>query len=97
KRDWLSTFLRLPGGISSHDTFNRVFSAPDPEGLEKGFPDRTGWVSRVLSEGEVAAIDGRSMCGTGKSGNKSIVHMVSAWVHENRIAPGAGEGGGEER
>jgi hypothetical protein len=41
KQDWLSTFLRLPGGISSHDTFNRVFSAPDPEGLEKGFPDRT--------------------------------------------------------
>jgi hypothetical protein len=28
------------------------------------------------------------MCGTGKSGNKSIEHMVSAWVHENRIAPG---------
>jgi hypothetical protein len=25
KRDWLSTFLRLPGGMPSHDTFNRVF------------------------------------------------------------------------
>jgi predicted transposase YbfD/YdcC len=28
------------------------------------------------------------MCGTGKSGNNSIVHVVSAWAHENRTAPG---------
>ena len=27
KREWLQTFLTLPGGIPSHDTFNRVFSA----------------------------------------------------------------------
>jgi hypothetical protein len=38
KRDWLSTFLRLPGGMPSHGTFNCVF----PPRLEKGFPDRTG-------------------------------------------------------
>ena len=25
--DWLKTFLALPGGIPSHDTFNRVFAA----------------------------------------------------------------------
>ena len=25
KREWLQTFLTLPGGIPSHDTFNRVF------------------------------------------------------------------------
>lgn len=23
RKDWLQTFLRLPGGIPSHDTFNR--------------------------------------------------------------------------
>ena len=27
KRDWLQTFLQLPGGIPTHDPFNRVFSA----------------------------------------------------------------------
>ena len=27
KREWLSSFLSLPGGIPSHDTFNRVFAA----------------------------------------------------------------------
>jgi hypothetical protein len=30
KEDRLKTFLRLPGGIPSHDAFNRVFSALDP-------------------------------------------------------------------
>jgi hypothetical protein len=31
KEDWLKTFLRLLGGIPSHDTFNRVFSTLNPE------------------------------------------------------------------
>lgn len=30
KQDWLKTFLQLPNGIPSHDTFNRLFSALDP-------------------------------------------------------------------
>ena len=29
KSPWLKTFLKLPGGIPSHDTFNRVFSLLD--------------------------------------------------------------------
>ncbi len=35
KRAWFKDFLTLPSGIPSHDTFNRVFSALDPEELEK--------------------------------------------------------------
>jgi hypothetical protein len=29
KWDWLATFLDLPNGIPSHDTFGRVFAAMD--------------------------------------------------------------------
>jgi predicted transposase YbfD/YdcC len=87
KEGWLKTFLRLPGGIPSHDTFNRVFSALDPEELEKGFVGRTEAVAG-LSAGEVAAIDGKSMRGTREHGNKSIVHMVSAWAQKNHMAFG---------
>lgn len=30
KQPWLRSFLELPGGIPSHGTFNRVFSALEP-------------------------------------------------------------------
>ncbi len=61
KRDWLGTFLALPNGIPSHDTFGRVFAALDPAQFEAGF---RSWVATVarLSAGEVVAIDGKH-CG----------------------------------
>lgn len=37
KFDWLRTFLELPNGIPSHDTFGRVFSRLNPEQLERCF------------------------------------------------------------
>jgi len=37
KRKWLATFLELPGGIPSHDTFGRVFSLLDPVLLNAAF------------------------------------------------------------
>ena len=44
--------LTLPSGIPSHDTFNRVLAALDPEEMEKGF---VAWVSSIakLTAGEV--------------------------------------------
>ena len=41
KEEWLKTFLQLPNGIPSHDTFNRVFSALNPEELEGCFIEWT--------------------------------------------------------
>jgi predicted transposase YbfD/YdcC len=81
---WLRTFLTLPSGIPSHDTFNRVFAALDPEQLEKGF---VAWVSSIakLTAGEVVAIDGKALCGTREAGTKAIVHMVSAWAEGNGL------------
>jgi predicted transposase YbfD/YdcC len=82
KHAWFQSFLTLPGGIPSHDTFNRVFSALNPEELEKGF---VAWVSAItkLTAGEVVAIDGKALRGTQASGKKAIVHMVSAWANTN--------------
>jgi predicted transposase YbfD/YdcC len=84
KIEWFKSFLKLPGGIPSHDTFNRVFSALDPEELEKGF---VAWVSSIakLTAGEVVAIDGKALRGTCELGKKSIVHMVSAWADTNSL------------
>lgn len=87
KEDWLKTFLRLPGGIPSHDTFNRVFSALDPEELESCFMDWTRSVAD-LCKNEVIAIDGKSMRGSRSTDKKSIVHMVSAWAEQNHLVLG---------
>ena len=84
KQAWLKTFLALPNGIPSHDTFNRVFSALDPEQLEACF---LAWVREVaqLSQGEVVSIDGKAIRGSRQAGNKAIVHMVSAWANTNHL------------
>ncbi len=82
KIDWFKSFLKLPGGIPSHDTFNRVFTMLDPEELEKGF---VAWVASIarLTAGEVVSIDGKALRGT--RGKKAIVHMVSAWANTNNL------------
>ena len=72
---------------TSHDTFNRVFQALDPDELEQGF---VGWVSSIarLTAGEVIAIDGKALCGTRETGKKALVHMVSAWAEQNGLVLG---------
>jgi predicted transposase YbfD/YdcC len=87
KHEWLKSFVGLPGGIPSHDTFNRVFSLLDPAELEKSF---LGWVRSMakLTAGEVVAIDGKSLRGTGQSDKRAIVHMVSAWANTNNLVLG---------
>jgi predicted transposase YbfD/YdcC len=84
KLEWLKTFLTLPSGIPSHDTFNRVFAALDPEQLEKGFAAWVGSIAK-LTAGSVVAIDGKSLRGTREPGSKAIVHMVSAWAEGNGL------------
>ena len=80
----LSSFLRLPGGIPSHDTFNRVFAALATEDLEDGFAAWVGSIAR-LTAGEVVAIDGKTLRGTRTTAGKALVHMVSAWASSNNL------------
>ena len=35
RHDWLKTFLKLPNGIPSHDTFERIFDALDPQAFQQ--------------------------------------------------------------
>ena len=54
KLAWLKTFLELPNGIPSHDTFRRVFMLIDPRRLR----GRVHGLGR-LTRGEVRARGGR--------------------------------------
>src|SRR5271155_633090 len=84
KRPWFKGFLKLPGGIPSHDTFNRVITGLDPAELERGFSDWGGSIAK-LTAGEVVAIDGKALWGTREAGKKTLVHMVSAWASANNL------------
>ena len=85
KKEWLSSFLSLPNGIPSHDTFNRVMSSLDPQSFESCF---SNWVSSlIVATNEVISIDGKTICGA-KVNGKSPIHMVSAWASKNNIALG---------
>jgi DDE_Tnp_1-associated len=47
KQGWFGTFLKLPNGIPSHDTFARVFARLDPEALQQCFASWIGAISRL--------------------------------------------------
>lgn len=88
KEPWLGTFLALPNGIPSHDTFGRVFSLLDPKQFQASFAD---WMRSVvtLTKGEVIAIDGKTNRRTfgGKGGTRAL-HLVSAFATANGVALG---------
>jgi predicted transposase YbfD/YdcC len=88
KLDWFKSFLELPNGIPSPDTFRRVFARLDPIQFQQAF---LGWVRSVthLTDGEVVAIDGKQLRRSHDSASgKSAVAMVSAWAEENRLVLG---------
>jgi predicted transposase YbfD/YdcC len=87
KEDWLSTFLRLPNGIPSHDTFARVFAALDAQSFERCF---IAWVKSIRFPGrDVIAIDGKTSCAShNKHKGINALHMVSAWAVDNRLCLG---------
>jgi predicted transposase YbfD/YdcC len=88
KGKWLRTFLKLPNDIPTHDTFNRVFSALEPEQFEECFLKWTRWVSE-LTAGEVVSFDGKTLRrSAGRSNSKRAVHLVSAWAGTNNLVLG---------
>jgi predicted transposase YbfD/YdcC len=87
KRAWLATFLELPNGIPSHDTFGRVFARIDPEQFQRSF---LAWVQALEQvRADVIAIDGKTHRGShDRSNGKAALHLVSAWAAENRLVLG---------
>lgn len=82
---WLRTFLELPNGIPSHDTFGRVFRHLDPDGFRRCF---LSWVQAVceVAEGQVVPVDGKTLRRShdGRLG-KGAIQMVSAWATANQL------------
>lgn len=86
--DWFRTFLELPNGIPSHDTFTRVFARLDPEPFQACF---LGWMNAVAEVigGQVIAMDGKVLRRSHDKGiGKAAIDMVSAWASANRLVLG---------
>lgn len=87
KQAWLTTFLDLPNGIPSHDTFGRVFARIDPAQFQHSF---VTWVQAIQQvHGDVIAIDGKTHRRSHDHANDTAaLHLVSAWASENRLVLG---------
>ena len=89
KASFLKQILRLPNGIPSHDTINRVISSIKPEKFEECF---VAWVKTLLdrdADVKLIAIDGKTVRRS-KDGfhNTPAIHLVNAWSHENQVVLG---------
>lgn len=88
KLEWLRKFYPYKDGIPSHDVLGKLFKRLDPDEFGKCF---SSWINHIskLTEGEVVAIDGKTICGSGDSSiSKSAIHVVSAYASENRVCLG---------
>jgi len=87
KQDWFETFLDLPNGIPSHDTFGRIFSLLSHKNFQECF---LSWINSISGEIKgVVAIDGKTLRRShDHSSGKAAIHMVSAWSSENNIVLG---------
>jgi predicted transposase YbfD/YdcC len=83
----LGTFLELPHGIPSHDTFNRVFALLQPTPLQEVL---LPWLlERRGLPGEWVHLDGKTLRGTRcKSRKLKALHVVSAWAGQTGITLG---------
>src|SRR5262245_5804515 len=86
KAGWLATFLELPNGIPSHDTFNRVFAALEPRAFQDCF---SGWINAVCAALDFKGyqIDGKAQRGSADKGKGlGCLHTVSVWADEHGLS-----------
>lgn len=86
KRRWFKTFLRLGGGIPTHDTFNRVLTALKPEAFLEVFMAWTQSLRTTVAE-EIVALDGKALRRALDRGESPRV-IVSAWAASNSLVLG---------
>jgi predicted transposase YbfD/YdcC len=88
RRTWLETFLGLPNGIPSHDTFERVFERLDPQAFQACFRQWVEALAQTLGLGPIA-IDGKTLrhSGNAPKGWRPL-HVVSAWASAAHLSLG---------
>jgi predicted transposase YbfD/YdcC len=88
RKEWLSTFLPLPNGIPSHDTFRRVFGALERNQFAQALFQWTQALHEAAG-GQHLAIDGKALRRSfAKRSGKAMLHLVTAWASGNGLTLG---------
>jgi predicted transposase YbfD/YdcC len=83
---WFKRFLKLPHGIPSHDTFERVFAALDPRAFECCCLAWLREAADLVGAGHIA-IDGKTLRGSAGA-TLGPLHLVSAWATAAQVTLG---------
>ncbi len=84
---WLSSFLELPSGVPSQDTFERVFALLSPDVWHSRF---LAWTQTLVlpelpkGEDEVLAVDGKTARRSHRKGLGAL-HTVSVWSSQFEV------------
>ena len=79
---WFKRFLKLPHGVPSHDTFERVFAALDPRAFECCCLAWLRDVAQLVGVGHIA-IDGKTL--RGSAGSPLGAFLANGQIPGNRI------------
>lgn len=85
---WFSTFLDVPNGAPSADTFRRVFEVLVPEELEAAI---VAWATDLADSlrGKVVAIDGKALkAAFDRARCATPLHLLHAWAVEEGLLLG---------
>jgi predicted transposase YbfD/YdcC len=88
KKDWFQTFLTLPAGVPSHDTFNRVLARINPRAFQQCF---AAWVQATFPQldPQQIALDGKEIHHSmDPADDYANLRMISAWAVEHGIVLG---------
>ena len=87
KKQWFESFLDMPNGVPSHDTFNDVINRLDQAAFVKCF---TQWIKQLaINDENIIALDGKVLRRTlGKTNGSKAVWLVNAWSVANNMCFG---------
>ena len=86
RASFFKTFLSMPKGGPSADTFRRVFEAVDPKEFQNAF---RRWLQPILEnlKGQTIALDGKTLRGAlaHAKGHGGAFHLLHVWAAEHRL------------